>query len=138
FVIVFRRHLAPAGDPGIEIGIGRIAQPLEQVELGLAQRADHRIGEASHDQIHLAGAAMPATVEKTAPPRVKPCARTCASSHCFDRSPGPARHRTRRSYSERANRCQVTTWVASLSPCPRPYRGKAARRLTNSTLCLSE
>jgi hypothetical protein len=89
-VIVFGRHVAGAGNPGIEIGIGSVAELLEQIDFGLAQRADHRVGEAAHDEVHLARAAMPTAVEKTAPPRVKSSARTCASSHRFGQIHGPA------------------------------------------------
>ena len=62
------------GDPGIELGVGKLDQPLVVVQVPLAQLGDMGVGESTHDQVHLAIAAMPGSKEDPAPSRIEPIA----------------------------------------------------------------
>ena len=79
-VVVLGRNRPVTGDPGIEIGLRRLGQAFEGIELGLRQRGDRRIGEAPHDQVHLAGATMPRAEQQSPPPLVQALARSRGSS----------------------------------------------------------
>ena len=49
-----------AGQRGIEIGIGHLDQMFELSQFVVAQVGDFGVGKAAENEIHLAGAAMPA------------------------------------------------------------------------------
>ena len=74
--VIRRRRALGAGDPGVEVGIGRFDQPLEIVEACGVELVDMGIGEAADDEIHLAHAAPPGPEQKLAPPLVQPFARS--------------------------------------------------------------
>src|SRR6185436_14190591 len=88
--VVLGRHIGDAGDPGQEIGLDRIEQMLVLVEFGVVERLDMLVGKAAHDQIRLAGAAMPGPEQQPPPARVEAGARSDASSHEFSNAESPA------------------------------------------------
>ena len=80
---------AVAGQGGIEIGIGHFDQALELGQFGVGQVGDLGVGEAAEDQIHLAGAAMPAAKQQPLAAVVEPVARSCRSRHFRKSNPTP-------------------------------------------------
>src|SRR5262245_58660478 len=67
-------NLTRAGHPGIDVRVGRVRQVFELGELDVAHVDNAGVGEAVHDQVHLAGAAMPRPVEQPSSTLVQPLA----------------------------------------------------------------
>ena len=57
--VVLGRDVGDAGDPGQQVGLDGLQQVLVLVELGVAEAGQMHVGEAAHDQVGLAGAAVP-------------------------------------------------------------------------------
>src|SRR5262245_9692388 len=83
--VVVGRHVRFAGDPGQQVGVGRLYQSLELADLLLRQLLDRRIGEATHDEVHLARAAVPGPEQELAPALIQPLARPCRAAHQLPR-----------------------------------------------------
>ncbi len=88
-VMVFRNGGGVA-QPGIEIAIGHLDQLFEVPKFRTVQRHDLRIGETAHDQVHLAGAAMPGAEQDAAAADIEVRAGTCRTAH---RATPELRHR---------------------------------------------
>ena len=63
-----------AGQRGIEIGIGHLDQALELVQFGVGEVGDLGIGKPAEDEVHLAGAAMPAAKQQPLAAVIEPAA----------------------------------------------------------------
>lgn len=50
-----------AGNPPVEVGVGKIEQGLESDEIRFVQSQEPRVGETPENEIHLAHAASPGT-----------------------------------------------------------------------------
>ena len=87
--VVVRRRVGRAHDPGEQVRLRHVHQPLELVDLGLAQRADMRVREAPGDQVDLAHAAMPGAEQQAPPPLVQAFARNRGSAHLFRNTKSP-------------------------------------------------
>ena len=85
-----------AHHPGEQVRLRHVHQPLELVDLGLAQAGDMRVGEAPGDQVHLAHAAMPGAEQQAPPPLVQALARNRSFRSC------PPRFATRKARTCRA------------------------------------
>ena len=70
-----------AGQRGIEIGIGHLDQMFQFGQFVVGQVGDLGIGEPAEDQIHLAGAAMPAAKQQPLAAVIEAVARSCRSRH---------------------------------------------------------
>src|SRR5215813_11797218 len=70
------RNLGFAGNPGEQLPVGEVDKAFELVELGVIQNGDSTVGEAAHDQVHLAHAAVPGPEQELAAPDIQPIART--------------------------------------------------------------
>jgi len=57
-------------------------QALKAIQIAVGEVSDFGIGKAAEDEIHLAGAAMPAAKQKPLAAIIKPAARSCRSRHC--------------------------------------------------------
>ena len=86
-VRIFRRRRHLAGQRGIEIGVGHVHQILELSQFVLREIGDLGIGKAAENEIHLAGAAMPAAKQQPLAAVVEAVARSCRSRHFFDSNP---------------------------------------------------
>src|SRR5262245_7825488 len=87
--VVVGRHLRFAGDPGQQVWVGRLYQSLELADFLLRQLLDRGIGEATHDEVHLARAAVPGPEQKLAPALIQPLARPCRAAHQLPRRAMP-------------------------------------------------
>src|SRR3954471_3859850 len=88
--VVFGRHVGDAGYPGQQIGLDRIEQMLVLVEFRVAERPDMHVGKAAHDEVRLAGAAMPGPEQQPPPSRVATAARSGTPGHEFSNAKNPA------------------------------------------------
>src|SRR5262245_15459856 len=87
--VVVGRDLRFAGNPGQQFRVGRLYQSLEFADFLLRQLLDRGIGEAAHDEVHLARAAMPGAEQKLAPALIQPLARPCGAAHQLPRRAMP-------------------------------------------------
>jgi hypothetical protein len=78
---MFRLWRNGAGQRGIEIGVGHVDQDLEIAQFIVAQIGDFGVREPAEDQVHLAGAAMPAAKQQPLAPVIEAVARSCRSRH---------------------------------------------------------
>jgi hypothetical protein len=78
------------GHPGQQIGFERFQQLLVLIKFGIAEALDMRIGKPAHDQIGLAGAAMPGPEQQPPPAGVEAVARSGAAGHEFSNAKNPA------------------------------------------------
>ena len=61
-----RRHGRQPGEPGEDLLVGKLHQPLEKAKLTLVEAREPRIRECAQQQIHFANAAVPSA--KSQPP----------------------------------------------------------------------
>src|SRR5688572_16501727 len=76
-----RWSLRLAHDPIEQIPVGHLDQPFERVEFRIRQPGESRIDEAAHQEVHLAGAAMPGAEQDLPPPDVEARAREGRAAH---------------------------------------------------------
>src|SRR5439155_1580904 len=72
--IVDRRDVSLARDPGKQLAVRNLDEALELGQLGLVKGVDGAVGEAAHDQVHLAHAAMPGAEQKFPAADIEPVA----------------------------------------------------------------
>ena len=72
---------APLLKRGIQIGIGHLDQVFQLRQFGVGKIGDRGVGEAAENQIHLAGAAMPAAKQQPLAAVIQAIARSCRSRH---------------------------------------------------------
>ena len=72
--VEFPRRMLAADDPGERLRVGDVEQTLELGKFVFAHRRQMRIGEAAHDQIHLAHAAAPGAKQNPPPALIERCA----------------------------------------------------------------
>src|SRR5262245_42412518 len=87
--VVVGWHLRFAGNPGEQFRVGRLYQSLEFADFLLRQLVDCGIGEATHDEVHLARAAVPGSEQELAPALIQPLARPCGAAHQLPRRTMP-------------------------------------------------
>ena len=90
------RRRGRAHHPGEQVRLRHVHQPLELVDLGLAQLAICASAKRPGDQVHLAHAAMPGAEQQAPPPLVQAFARNRAFRSC------PPRFATRKARTCRA------------------------------------
>ena len=81
--VVIERDILFPGDPGQEVPIQHVDQPLKLGQLRLGKPAERPVGEATHDQIRFAHAAVPSPEQQLATAQVQSIARTCCAGHRF-------------------------------------------------------
>ena len=84
---IFRRRRHLAGQRGIEIGIGHLDQMLELSQFVVREIGDLGVGKPAENEIHLAGAAMPAAKQQPLAAVVEAVARSCRSRHLSQSNP---------------------------------------------------
>src|SRR6202035_3697112 len=78
---IFRRRRHLAGQRGVEIGVGHVHQMLELRQFLFREICNLGIGKAAENQVHLAGAAMPAAKQQPLAAVVEAIARSRRSRH---------------------------------------------------------
>src|ERR1700726_3104402 len=111
---MFARQRLVAGQRGIEIGGGDLDQALELRQFVVGEGCDLGIRKTAENEIHFAGAAMPAAKQQPLAAVIEAAARSCRSRHCPNSIPTPKARTCRARVDIAMEKADVSTCVARI------------------------